>query len=98
MVLKLASVMLLAQESVPEAGSAAQPALIITLALFALIGIAVAVWALRKRKPVKVSYFHVSCPDCGRRERYREEQASHKGRCSGCARELVYLPTAESND
>ncbi len=53
---------------------------------------------VRMRNKQDDSFYHFRCPKCKRRLRYLSRQVGHKGKCSNCAGEVVFPPTAMSID
>lgn len=62
-----------------------------------VLGIGVLVY-WRRGSRIDDSFYHFRCPKCKRRLRYQTRQVGHKGKCSNCASEVIFPPTAQSID
>lgn len=58
----------------------------------------VVLFFVRMRNKEDDSFYHFRCPKCKRRLRYLSKQVGRKGKCSNCAGEVVFPPTAMSID
>jgi rRNA maturation endonuclease Nob1 len=53
---------------------------------------------LRSRPPREEPYYHVRCPGCKRRLRYRQRQVGNKGNCRNCGHAITFPPISQSVD
>lgn len=60
-----------------------------TLAILVIVHLGLIVHAYYRRKKADVHY-HVHCPKCGRKLRYRSTQVNHMGRCPLCQKSLRF--------
>ncbi|HEY7426809.1 MAG TPA: hypothetical protein VH682_21415 [Gemmataceae bacterium] len=64
-----------------------------------VIVLAFGVYLFLKVLPKKEEeYSHFRCPNCRRRLRYMKRQVGHKGKCSNCAKDLIFPPLSQSVD
>jgi hypothetical protein len=63
------------------------------IALAGVAGVALALVVVRfaRRAPAgKEAFYHMPCPKCGRKLRYKPEQVGHKGMCRRCWAQFLF--------
>jgi hypothetical protein len=71
---------------------------VVIAAVAAVVATGVVLLFVRLRNREDDSFYHFRCPKCKRRLRYLARQVGRKGKCSNCAGEVVFPPTAMSID